>query len=298
LKTLLAVIALILALGALGAVGYSYILRDRQVEELRDAISTLDARLAAAEQLSREAKTASETATLPQSVEDNLAELQEKFDAIGKRVEIMGTQVSALREAEKKSKLQFARFRDKVGKMSESPGGAVPKEEIESMINEKLKDGHLGKKPALSAVAARIELEKDEQAAIEDILHRKKLEVMSILKTPRDDGSNLLDEFADELIEIYSSEQPDAGAAVKAYMKLFGRLATEKVPGSSETYLSRLGKIEQETRTAYRDTLSEKKYSAFEALGIENTTEIKIPDEPIDKYVQQRLEAAGAGTEK
>ena len=79
----------------------------------------------------------------------------------------------------------------------------------------------------------------------------------------------------------------------KKFVKFFGRLASEKVPGTDQTYLVKITELHQSTRQAFKQTLSEKQFAAFEALGVENATDIKIDNDPLGAYIMQRMQAAG-----
>ena len=299
MKTLLTFIALILALGAAGAAGYGYIERTREAAKLTDTIDSLEARIALAERMVKEfqdqqAKQDSEAAEVPPAVEKNMADLREKVEGVNTRVEVLGTQVSALRESDKKSRFQIDRLEKQAASTPAGAvaGSAVRKEDIEDLIDEKMK-GHqpLGKEPQLSAVAARLDLEEVEQAALEDILRQKKNDMMVLLKTPRTDGTNLLDEFGDQIIEVMSSG--DEQQAKKVFMKFFQRIASDRIPGTDKTYLAEVIRMQEETREAFKSALSEKQFQSFQILGVQNAMDIKIPNEPIEVYLQQRMQASG-----
>ena len=149
----------------------------------------------------------------------------------------------------------------------------------------------MGKEPQLSAVAARLDLEEVEQAALEDILRQKKNDMMVLLKTPRTDGTNLLDEFGDQIIEVMSSG--DEQQAKKVFMKFFQRIASDRIPGTDKTYLAEVIRMQEETREAFKSALSEKQFQSFQILGVQNAMDIKIPNEPIEVYLQQRMQASG-----
>ncbi len=293
MKMLLAFAALIVALGAAGAAVNGYFERSSEAERLNAAMDTLEARVFAAEQtvefMQAQSQQVPETAAQPQVGDEDTAALQEK-------VEALEAQVSSLQESERENGAQIARLGEKMesAPVSSPAGPVVRKDEIEDLIDEKMKGRQpLGKEPPLSAVAARLDLEEIERNQLEDILRRKKNEMMTLLQTPRADGTNLLDEFSDELISLMASGEADGQAGKKVFMKFFQRVASERVPGTEKTYLAEIIKMQQETRDAFKQALSPKQYQAFEVLAVPDPLEIKIPSEPIEVYIQQRAQASG-----
>lgn len=300
MKTVLTFVALILALGAAGAAGYGYLERSHETEQLNSTIESLESRLAAAEHKfadfqEQQNKKAADASASPQALEKDMADLREKVAGVNTRVEVLGTQVGALREYDKKSKVQMARL-EKAVQISPSgaAGGTVRREDIEDLIEEKIKGRQpMGKEPPLSAVAARLDLEEVERDALEDIIRQKKNELMTLLKTPRADGSSKLDEIADVFIEVLKSGNPEGPEAKKKAMKAYLSLAAEKVPGTEKTYFVEIVRMQQETRDAFKQALSRKQYQAFEALQIENAMDIKIDNDPLGAYIMQRAQAEG-----
>jgi hypothetical protein len=298
MKTLLTCIALILALGAAGVAGYGYYERTGEVKRLNDTIAELESRIAANKQMFdeflKQGEKSTDTEAVPQAVEKDMASLREKVESVSTRVEVLGTQVSALRESDKKNKVQIARLEKNAATPSGAAvgGGTVRKEDIEDLIEEKMKGRQpLGKEPPLAAVAARLELEDVERKALEDILRQKKNQMMELLQTPRADGGNMLDDFADQIIEVMASGDEQEGK--KVFMKFFQRLASDRVPGTDRTYFVDIVKMQQETREAFKTALPEQQFQAFEALGIENPMDIKIDNDPLGLYLQQRMQAQG-----
>ena len=77
-------------------------------------------------------------------------------------------------------------------------------------------------------------------------------------------------------------------------MKFFQRISAEKVPGTEKTYFVEMLSLQEETRKAFKATLSKEQFRAFEVLGIQNPMEdIKIPNDPIGLYIEQRLIDSG-----
>jgi cell division protein FtsL len=299
MKSVLTVIALILALGAAGVAGYGFLERTREANSLNETIEKLNTRLAAAErkvnELMVEEEPSEETMT-PKERDKNIVALREKVEDVTSQVENLDSRIVNLQQSDKQNKIQIGKLETK---MENIPAGgavasAVRREDIEELIEEKMKSQQrLGKEPPLSAVAARLGLEDFEKKALEDVLRKTKNEMMTLLKTPRADGSNKLDEIADVFIDIFKSGDPDSPESKKKAMKFFLSLGTEKIPGTEKSYLEEIGRIHEETRAAFKETLSEKQYQDFEALGIENAGDIKIDNDPLGTYIMQRAQAEG-----
>jgi cell division protein FtsL len=299
MRTAIAVIALIVALGAAGAAGYGFLERTSKTDDLGDTITKLKKRLEFAErkvdELTAKEAEQPESGFTPQKAEKEIVALREKVGEVTSQVEALDTQIGNLRQSDRDNKVQIAKITTKLEGIpaGAASGSMVRKEDIEELIEERIKSRQpIGKEPPLSAVAARIGLEDVERKALEDILRKKKNEMMTLLKTPRADGSNMLDEFGDALVQVLGSGGGKQEMK-KTFMKFLGRLTSEKAPGTDETYFAKITALHEGTRQAFKETLSEKQFRAFEALGIENATDIKIPEDPLGIYLMQRLQAAG-----
>jgi hypothetical protein len=306
MKSVVAFAALILALVAAGIAGYGFLESNRKVQALSDEIASLRLRIEADGQtigrLQEMTQEAAQTPASPQVIEKDMAELREKVQSVKTRMEVLDTQVAALRESDKSTRGQVARIKKQV---DTAPAGVPPesvvrREDVEKLIEQKMKGHQPQRGPVpIEALAEQLKLDEAEKKAIEDILRQKKNERMTLLKTPRADGSNLLDEFADGLVKAMSSGEPDEHAMREVHMKFQRRMMTEKVPGGETTYAEITMKQQQETREALKAALSREQYQAFEAMGIPNALEqIRIPDDPMEIYIHQRLQAAGVLPER
>jgi hypothetical protein len=299
MKDVLVILSLVLALGAGAVAGYGFFERTRQVESLNRAIDKLRSRLDASENTTQELRTQTQeiadSSVTPQMVEREMAELRNEVSAVTMKVERQELAIGEMAEAGRNRTAQVAKLSRMVQNAPAAGGGSsVRTEDIEELIEEKLKQRQpMGKEPHLSAVAARIGLEEVERKALEDILRQKKNELMTVLKTPRADGSCMADEIADLFIGILKSGDPEGPEAKKKAQQFWVSLTKERVPGTDKTYFEEGMRIHQETRQAFKESLSEKQYQAFEALGIENAGDIKIDDDPLGAYVLQRAKEAG-----
>jgi len=301
MKAFLTLLTFVFALGAIAVAGYGYYERTREVEELRQTIGDLEARISMTQQtadlLKKQSEETLDESELSPAVEKEMSQLREKVEAVKTQVNVLDTQVSALRETGKTRNNQIAGLQQKLasGAAPVPADSVVRREDIESLIDEKMQgQKKLGKEPPLAAVVAQLDLDEIERDALEDVLRQKKNDMMTLLQTPRMDGTNMLDEFGDELIKIMTAGEPDEEKARQTFVKFFGRLAAERVPGSEKTYLAEIIRMQEETRRGFKQALSKDQFRSFEALGIQNAMDIKIPNEPIEMYLQQRMQASGA----
>ena len=301
MKSILMLIALVLAVGAAGVAGYGYFVLCGEVESRRNAMDTLNSRMDAAENtihlLKEQTRKASELAEIPQVVEKDIAALREEVARVGSRMETLGSRIDTLSQSERKQTAEIARL-EKTPRNTASgatSGSMVSREDVEKLIEQKIRERQPqhGQPPELSAVAQQLELDEVEKKALENIIRKKKNEQMELLKTPRADGSNLLDEFAEDMVAAFSSEEPRDQATRKAFMKLQQRVSSENVPGTEITYAEAMNRKRDETRQAFKETLSQGQYQAFEAMGINNPMDLRIPDDPMGTYIHQHLKAAG-----
>lgn len=80
-------------------------------------------------------------------------------------------------------------------------------------------------------------------------------------------------------------------------MKWFGRVMTETVPGTSETYAQRAEASKTRLRDALRRELSEEQYGLFEQWQMDPSEVEDIPGSPwkdIEQRVIQRAKDLGA----
>ncbi len=298
MKDVLVVLSLVLALGAGGVAGYGFFQQNRQVESLNRAIDGLRSRLDAtentAQQLRARTQEISDSSVTPQMVERDMADLRDKVSSMTTKVEKHDLAISEMAEAGRNRTAQVAKLSRMVQNApAGSSGSGVRKEDIEELIEEKIKNRQpMGKEPPLSAVAARLDLTETERNTLETILRQKKNEMMVLLKTPRPDGGNVLDDFADKIIDVMATGDEQKGK--KVFVELFQRLAAEKVPGTDKTYLANILTMQEATRGAFKEALSENQFKTFEALRIENPMDIKIPNDPLGLYLQERAQASGA----
>ena len=146
----------------------------------------------------------------------------------------------------------------------------------------------LGKKVTLDALAARLDWKADEAQAVADVVRDAKGRMKDLLATPRTDGTSILDDF---IAELATAVQQEGGpGAQKMLLRFFGKLMREKVPGRNSSYFEEIMALRQQTEGDLKRVLGGK-YGAYAALGIEDPLDrLKIPDDPLEKYIQEKLQ--------
>jgi hypothetical protein len=153
--------------------------------------------------------------------------------------------------------------------------------------------GHDRRPPELSEIAGKLGLGDTERKELEDIIRKKKQQQFELFKTPRADGTSLLDDLAEGLVAVRTSDQPSEEAMRGVFMKFNQRVTTEKVPGTDHTYAEAMRQAQEEAYQAVRSTLSDEQFKMFQSLGVQNPMDMQIPDDPVGNYIQKRFSEAG-----
>ena len=289
---------LILALGAVGLAGYSILKHSADIQSLKESMDNIDSRVRAAEtavvhlqQTGRDA----ETAELSPALEREMAGLREKVERVSSRIEGVDARVVKLDESGKKNAQQMAKLAE-AASAGQPAGGGMLREDIERIVEQKMKQrqpGHQEPPPEVSEVAKKLGLGDAEQKELEEIIRKKKNQQFELLKTPRADGSNLLDDLAEGLVAVRTSGQPSEEATRQVFMRFNQRVTTEKVPGTDYTYAEAMRRTQEETYQAIKSALSDEQFKMFQSLGVRNPMDMRIPDDPMGGYIQQRFKEAG-----
>ena len=123
------------------------------------------------------------------------------------------------------------------------------------------------KKPSLDAFAKVLELTEAQRAAAERQIAQSQHDIRSILETPADDGTV----FLDEVVETMALGMAKPGQARAAWGKLIGRLTSEKVPGTDETYAVRAEAVKSRLRESFQRDWSKQQYATFEEWKMDPT---------------------------
>ncbi len=297
MKSALVCITLVLALGAAGLAAYNFLEYSADIKLLKESMENIELRVRTAESAVKHLQQSDEgiePVGLSPALEREMAGLREKVERVNSRIEDIDTRVVKLDESGQKNAQQVAKLASAAS--GGQPAGRVLREDIERIVEQKMKQhqpGHQDQPPELSEVAQKLGLGDTEQKELEEIIRRKKNQQFELLKTPRPDGSNLLNDLAEELVAVRTSGQPGEEAMRQVFMRFNQRVNTEKVPGADHTYAEAMRKTQEETYRAVKSALSEDQFKMFQSLGVRNPMDLRIPDDPMGNYIQQHFKEAG-----
>ena len=166
---------------------------------------------------------------------------------------------------------------------------AVEKRTEKVVQDMKLKED---KKPPIDALASTLELTDDQRHLTEQEIIRGQREMLDVLGTPTWDGTVLLDDLVETFAQSLATPGKDPGM-----MKLFGKLLTEKVPGTDDTYGVRIEGIKRSVKDTLRGVWRPEQYAEFEAWGVDPLEVKDVPGTPnaaIEQRVLERARALGA----
>jgi len=167
-----------------------------------------------------------------------------------------------------------------------SPAAAAPlralvkdlvREEVDARAAAEAKAGKAAaepgpKKPPLSQFAAELELAPAQKEGVHLAVLKGQEELISILRTPTESGRVPLIDILGALMGKPEETQP-------RMIEIFGMLATERMPGSGDTYSVRVEALKKETVEAFRRDFTPEQFKAFEKMG-QDPLEIQVPDSP------------------
>lgn len=225
-----------------------------------------------------------------------IARLQQQVDRLESRsresvtksrVQELEDQVIAVKEERVRPRMEEASGATPRG---EPPTQSVVSEEqlqqlVEKKVQEQLdkqpKDnGWGGKKLPLQTIAQDLQLDPATQAAMADVVNVAKQEAFDLLKTPRTDGSNLADEIMDAYTKGGEHAQEEAQ---KAFLKIF----SDKVPGTDETYLQAMLKIQERAHEGLKRVLVPDQYMKYKHTGVE-PLDVETGFDPWAEYLKQK----------
>ncbi|HEX5136401.1 MAG TPA: hypothetical protein VFY93_05485 [Planctomycetota bacterium] len=190
-----------------------------------------------------------------------------------------------------------------------SPGGTSPAPspgggngEIEALVDDAVARKTKGvldeirikseKKPAIDVFASTLELTDEQRARTERVVVEGQKQVHEILGTPTQDGANLMD----QLVELAARGMAEPGKD-PGWGLWYGRVLTEKIPGTDETYAARIETVKGRMRAAFKRDWSEAPYEEVEGWGVDPTEIQKVHDSPNDalfRRIADRARTLGA----
>lgn len=149
------------------------------------------------------------------------------------------------------------------------------------------------KKPTFGAFSETLGLSEAQQEIVSRGVVQAQHEIRAILDTPAADGTN----FLDELVEVMAEGMARPGEKTGRGMKLFGRLLTEEVPGTSETYAARAEHAKDRLRETLRRELTPQQHALYEAWQMDPSEIREVENSPwkeIEGRVIERAKDLGA----
>ena len=180
--------------------------------------------------------------------------------------------------------------------------GAAPTEAIEALVDKAVEEKTRevvdalrlkeNKKPPLTLFASTLELTPEQVADLQDQVRQGQFDLHAVLEIPMADGSVLMDELA-EVVATGMARPGDGGG----WPRFVGRVMSEKIPGSDDTYAVRIEAIKTRLRETFRRDWSAEQYAEFEAWGVDPTEIQGIPGSPNEallERIRERARALGA----
>ncbi|MHC4472971.1 MAG: hypothetical protein ACYS99_18640 [Planctomycetota bacterium] len=149
------------------------------------------------------------------------------------------------------------------------------------------------KEPSMKVFAQVLELTDEQRESTEREVIRGQGEVFGILDIATDDGRNLLD----DLVESYATSLAKPDTDPGWWPKWLGRVITERIPGSSETYAVRIDAVKASMLARFREIFSKEQYAEFEQWGVDPIEIEDIEDSPgeaLEKRIVDRARELGA----
>jgi len=244
---------------------------------------------------------ASQPLPAPAAVATRLREMEKRLTEASERIETQNEQHHAamaglsdeLQTTARRVEEAMVDAGGQPGVVVPAPGVSAPdddriKKMIESKVEEEVKKQQSKdqKKPPLSQVAATLGLSEYQREQMRREVVRAQEEMIEVLSIPTSDGTVLID----ELLSMYSGKEASTPEEAQARMlKIFGRLSSEKVPGSEETYVKRMESVNRRVTDAFRRDLTPEQWTEYEKMGIPDPTEIQVKGSPWEKAFQEFL---------
>jgi hypothetical protein len=126
-------------------------------------------------------------------------------------------------------------------------------------------------------LAKELSLDDATQARVASISNTVKKEIFDIIKTPRPDGTNM----ADELLTAFTSGD------TAAVQKMFGRLLTEKIPGTDTPYVTAVARVQEKANAGLKQTMGADAFGRYQGMNLKPEN-IETGFDPWLDYLQQK----------
>lgn len=168
-----------------------------------------------------------------------------------------------------------------------APPPATLEEDIQKIVDAKVEEklqqkgtakaGGEDRKMPLFDLAKELSLDDATQGRVASIANTVKKEIFDIIKTPRPDGTNLADEI---LTAFTSGDQP-------AVQKVFGKLFTEKIPGTDSPYVTAVTRVQEKANQGLKETMGPDAFGKYQGMNLKPEN-IETGFDPWIDYLQQK----------
>ena len=148
------------------------------------------------------------------------------------------------------------------------------------------------RKPALEVFARMLGLTARQRASVEQVVVDGQRQVHEILDLPTADGTNLKEELIEIVARRFAQPGKDHG-----WGRLVGRIGSEKIPGTNETYGARIESVKNAMRASFKREWSPAQYREFKEWKVDPTEIQKVrgsPNADLWKRVAERARELGA----
>lgn len=153
---------------------------------------------------------------------------------------------------------------------------------IEALVDQKVaeklesKEGSVHPKfISMDELSEKLTLNQYQKQQVSDIFNRAKYEAFEVVSTPRSDGSSILEELKDAML---NSSQPR-----KDGTKVLLKLMVDDIPGTNETYFSRLTQIREDAISESSTAMDADQYESLKNLGV-NVYAVQTGYNPLADY--------------
>jgi len=175
-------------------------------------------------------------------------------------------------------------FADDDGELKAIVDDAVERKAEQVLDELRVKEN---KKPAIDVFAAALELSREQRAVTERVVVEGQRQIHRILEVPTSSGSNLMD----DLVEIAARGIAEPGKD-HGFGRWLGRVLTEKIPGTDQTYATRIEAVKTDMRAVFRREWSEAQYREFETWGVDPSEVQNVPGSPNEELAERIAERA------
>jgi hypothetical protein len=250
--------------------------------------------------------------SMPKGVDARVAELEKKLEAAEKRADAVEALQAQMREMSERVERRVSDVDRRITSARTPPAPDDPRavpdaraaaadastkpideliaERVEKKVAEKLEAmagrdrerGEDGKwKAPLDDLAAELKLTDAQKAQAKKVFDHARDETFTLLKTQRLDGGSLLDDYA---AALKSGADP-----TESTKQLFGRIFSEKVPGTDRTYFVEAVSIHQDVEDQLGRQLDAGQMKRLKSLHVD-LLDVRTGYDPVGDYVRAKVQ--------